>query len=188
MGRKPTSESQWAQVDRDPPQAGAVLDAAEQADRLVAALGHVPAPGVGLLLGDDRPQLLGRAPDAVELVVAGEVDADQVDNQRVVVVGGREVDAVEVVGGEAPAVLLVPAADGGQLVGEWREHAPWRLRADGGSGRQLGQLGRRGLDGWSRAGQESCLLEVSGPGPVSTRSDPRGTPSTVNSTSAPGLS
>src|SRR5918997_4735197 len=133
------------QVDGHPAHTGPMDDSIEQAHRFGAIPPlvpvPVPAPGVWLVLTGHRPQLVAGPPDAVELVVAAQVDGDDIDNERLVhgrgSRRGNEIDRVEVVSTQAPATPLVPFPDVVELLAEGNKHLVRRCR------RKLGLAGRQ---------------------------------------------
>jgi hypothetical protein len=107
------------EVERHPPDAGHVGRAGQEAHRLRSGLALVPAPRLRLALGRDAPELVARALHAVHPHVAREVDGEDVDHERRRVLGGHEVDSPEHRVGKAPAAMVVPAPDVGELVDQW---------------------------------------------------------------------
>src|SRR5918998_2691474 len=108
-----------AQINGHPADTGPMDDSAQQAHRFGAILPlipvPVPAPGVRLMLDGHRPQFVAGPSYAVELVVASQVDSDDINDERLVLgCRGRrryKINRVEVVRTQAPPAPLVPLPD-----------------------------------------------------------------------------
>jgi hypothetical protein len=109
-----------------------VNDAIGQARRLGAILPLIPtpvlAPCTGLLLGGHRPQFMACASDTVELTVTAQVDRDEINNERLVVTRGSEINGVEIIRVGSPPTPLVPLPDIFELRTQGNEHFVRRCR------------------------------------------------------------